>query len=474
MITSFLDKNKWLLSLAILYVLPIIIANAYYIDDMGRVLSGYGWHEDGRIFATYIMQIMSFGSLISQMAPLSTILSALIMFVAGYLLSTYLFEGDKLLIKACSLLLLTSPFFLENISYKYDSIPMSLSVLLAITPYIARNKVSFFIFSATCLTLVFGLYQTSAMAYFAVLACFMVKDLSISSIIKNIPTAIISIASFLLSYAIYSFLVKYIGIQLSRGELINLDSNSLIEIKSRVIRYYYFYDALLSSGYIYAVSPLIACVLISFFKDIMNGFFRAVSLFVMFIILILSLLILTTLPNLVISDPWYTSRTMICYPFLLFAVVAYCKSRFDNKVIAICVSIVIFYSFILSNSLGSVLKNNDEYNDFISRNISNEIMKDNDYDLYKVVIVGQSKRAIRSELQYQAFPIIDKLAPNYMSEGWYWGIRSLSKYLTMEFVRNRDEVSANVCNYKLLNKTSLYSIRSEKDLFIIDFKDNCK
>ncbi|EJT8150048.1 glucosyltransferase domain-containing protein, partial [Escherichia coli] len=190
MITSFLDKNKWLLSLAILYVLPIIIANAYYIDDMGRVLSGYGWHEDGRIFATYIMQIMSFGSLISQMAPLSTILSALIMFVAGYLLSTYLFEGDKLLIKACSLLLLTSPFFLENISYKYDSIPMSLSVLLAITPYIARNKVSFFIFSATCLTLVFGLYQTSAMAYFAVLACFIVKDLSISSIIKNIPTAI--------------------------------------------------------------------------------------------------------------------------------------------------------------------------------------------------------------------------------------------------------------------------------------------
>ena len=163
-----------------------------------------------------------------------------------------------------------------------------------------------------------------------------------------------------------------------------------------------------------------ACVLISFFKDIMNGLFRAVSSFVMFIILILSLLILTTLPNLVISDPWYTSRTMICYPFLLFAVVSYCNGRFDNKKIAICVSIVIFYSFfILSNSFGSVLKSNDEYNDFISRNISNEMMKDNDYDLYKVVIVGQSKKAIRSELQYQAFPIIDKLAPNYMSEGWY-------------------------------------------------------
>lgn len=43
-----------------------------------------------------------------------------------------------------------------------------------------------------------------------------------------------------------------------------------------------------------------------------------------------------------------------------------------------------------------------------------------------------------------------------------------------EFVRNRDEISANVCNYKLINKTSLYSIRSDKDLFIIDFKDNCK
>ena len=151
------------------------------------------------------------------------------MFIAGYLLSTYLFEGDKLLKKACSLLLLTSPFFLENISYKYDQRYLCHCLFcLQSLPYIARNKVSFFIFSVTCLTLVFGLYQTSAMAYFAVLACFMVKDLNINSIIKNIPTAIISIASFLLSYIIYSFLVKYTGIQLSRGEFISMDSNSLM------------------------------------------------------------------------------------------------------------------------------------------------------------------------------------------------------------------------------------------------------
>ena len=42
-----IDRNKWfiliVIALSVLYVLPIILANTYYIDDMNRTVAGYNW-----------------------------------------------------------------------------------------------------------------------------------------------------------------------------------------------------------------------------------------------------------------------------------------------------------------------------------------------------------------------------------------------------------------------------------------------
>ncbi|PDQ12906.1 hypothetical protein CKK21_22775 [Enterobacter cloacae] len=47
-------------SMCILYVLPIIMADRLYVDDMGRTTTGYyGWKGNGRPFAEMIMKFLS-------------------------------------------------------------------------------------------------------------------------------------------------------------------------------------------------------------------------------------------------------------------------------------------------------------------------------------------------------------------------------------------------------------------------------
>lgn len=69
-----------------LYVLPIVLANVYYVDDMGRLSLGYGWDGDGRILSNIITEALSFGNGIISTFPYSTLLSSAILVLQEQLL----------------------------------------------------------------------------------------------------------------------------------------------------------------------------------------------------------------------------------------------------------------------------------------------------------------------------------------------------------------------------------------------------
>lgn len=68
-----------LLSLCIVYVMPIILANRYYIDDLGRSQWGYAsWSANGRPLADFLMILLGFGGEnIVDISPLTLIFSVL-------------------------------------------------------------------------------------------------------------------------------------------------------------------------------------------------------------------------------------------------------------------------------------------------------------------------------------------------------------------------------------------------------------
>jgi len=137
---NFIDKDDLLIVsiLSSLYAVPIISTGIPYIDDMGRSIWGYsGWEDNGRPIAMIIMRFISLGIPLQNIHPLPQLLGALIIGISGLIFFKIVgHTQQKVAVYCCALSFLINPFFLENLSYQYDSLPMSLSIFALVVPFV--------------------------------------------------------------------------------------------------------------------------------------------------------------------------------------------------------------------------------------------------------------------------------------------------------------------------------------------------
>ncbi|EJC8343495.1 glucosyltransferase domain-containing protein, partial [Salmonella enterica subsp. enterica serovar Worthington] len=302
-------KNKkylFLFIIGLLYVFPIVLANVYYVDDMGRLSLGYGWDGDGRILSNVLTEALSFGNGIISIFPYSTLLSSVILVISGIIVSDMLFE-NKYLKSISSLFILTSPFMLENLSYRYDSILMAVSVLCAVVPFIFRSHYKlFFATSFFCLLISFCLYQTSTMAYFSVALCLLIKQCLNNEKAFDFRLCLNSLLCFFVSYIVYSLLISFLAVNMQRSGFITFDADGFDIILSRLRSYESYYNSLYVSGFKYVIWPCVTLVLLSYVKFILRG--REFGRLLLSVIYLLGVALLTMMPNLVITTAWITSR----------------------------------------------------------------------------------------------------------------------------------------------------------------------
>ena len=129
----FLEKLSYkkvfllLFVICFLYILPIILANTFYIDDMNRTVEGYNWNRDGRFMSSNIMHLLSSQiEVVYSLFPYSTIVSTFFLALAGFVLTYSLGIKNKLHLITASLIVATCPFLLEILTYKFDCLPISL------------------------------------------------------------------------------------------------------------------------------------------------------------------------------------------------------------------------------------------------------------------------------------------------------------------------------------------------------------
>ncbi|TWP30433.1 hypothetical protein ETU08_04880 [Apibacter muscae] len=209
------DKSiKFYTLFSLIYIFPLLLAleNYYYIDDLARSLWGFGWDHDGRILSTKVIQLISFGEKSIDLFPYSNILASLILALGGFFISEILKIEKNQKIKFSGLLLLTSPFMLENISYKWDSLPMSVSIISVIIPFLFINNYKKFIITSTLgLIICLFTYQASIVIYglitFCLIISYSINKTEIKEIIYLLKFTLIScILSFLLFKATILFL----------------------------------------------------------------------------------------------------------------------------------------------------------------------------------------------------------------------------------------------------------------------------
>ncbi|MDO6671126.1 glucosyltransferase domain-containing protein [Cobetia amphilecti] len=131
-------RQAWRILLASLVVIglglvPLIATRALYLDDMSRALDGYyGWTLNARPAAEGIMRLLGFGDVLVNVAPLPQL--AAWGLAAGMALAWWRWLPG-LSLAGCvvgNALIWLTPFTLQNFSYAFDSLPMSVALASAI------------------------------------------------------------------------------------------------------------------------------------------------------------------------------------------------------------------------------------------------------------------------------------------------------------------------------------------------------
>ncbi len=125
-----------LLGLYWLILYPILRADRYFNDDLKRALIGHtGWDSNGRPLTTLLMKLLQcYDSGLADISPLTQIGAVAVLAWAGVLIARRYAIRSPWMAALVAFPLGAQPFYLENLSYKFDALSMSLAILLALLP----------------------------------------------------------------------------------------------------------------------------------------------------------------------------------------------------------------------------------------------------------------------------------------------------------------------------------------------------
>ncbi|MCD8379594.1 MAG: glucosyltransferase domain-containing protein, partial [Lachnospiraceae bacterium] len=161
----------------LLAVSAILRANIDYLDDMRRIAFGIpGWEDCSRYLSNFLSQLLNTNSYLADISPLTQII-ALLLLAAASLIVICTFSQD-VRISAWSVIAVLplgiSPYFLECLSYKFDSTYMALSVLAAVFPLLfLQENIRIYMLTVILCTLVSCLTYQASLGIFPLMILFL-------------------------------------------------------------------------------------------------------------------------------------------------------------------------------------------------------------------------------------------------------------------------------------------------------------
>jgi hypothetical protein len=167
-------RQTWCVCLLVMgiYVLPLILADYPYMDDLWRAeQAGSAWSAQGRVLTDWLYSGLGFSAGAVNLFPLPLLLATLLAARALADLAKHYFERPTLAGVLVVLPLWLNPFFLQNLSYQYDGAAMALALACSIWAVTQRvGSVRQLLVGAVWVAVAAGFYQLS-INVFAGLCC---------------------------------------------------------------------------------------------------------------------------------------------------------------------------------------------------------------------------------------------------------------------------------------------------------------
>lgn len=242
---SYIKENRYKIALIFLIylttILSIGIVNFPYIDDCCRQTIGVtDFQESYCRWGSEISSWIVNGSRhLTDMGLTTHILTAVILAFSS-IIAVYVLNDKKFswVSSICSTLIGLNPWFLQCISFRFDSPYMSLSILASIFPFLwwEKSKKSFFVASILGIFLMCNTYQASSGIYIIMTIALVFKDLINNHKLKdNYKKYFLSIIAYITAMIFY-FVELKLWNNFHSGKAEQTTIASIIDIPATVIR----------------------------------------------------------------------------------------------------------------------------------------------------------------------------------------------------------------------------------------------
>lgn len=473
----------------LLLVAPIILANIYYIDDIGRSTLGYRfWWEDGRPLSDILMSVLMFSGTMADIAPAPLIAACAMLSWVFYRFGKEFFNGNGLFLLPLSFLI--NPFIVEVLSYRFDSLTIMASAVLSFVFLFTLSKKLHldFLVKVALVVGVMCLYQASVNIILIFISLLFFYDIyKLNQPQEVVKLSVVRVLSVFLGLLVYMKVILPLTLQSEHSANHPRVSADLLNTVSSNLSSYYSYiqEVLLPNGIgqiilpvLFAVSLLSAAVIsLRYLKQQKSNL--GVFVFIIAFIIVLVTPLATIGSLLPLDNPMVRfSRLYIAVGayilFVFFLLTLACKER---KWPSLVVLPLYLYMLVFTCAYANASKHQNAIDKQIIDSIK-ESTAEFDYNSNYIIFNGEPPRSSVLTNSAKNFPLLDALVVSYFGN-WIWaynymgmnGLKQMDPGFNSEIV---NKSIAGFCNYKTLKETQDYNLYHESKNIVVDFsKKDC-
>lgn len=487
-------------TISLLYVFPIILVNLYFKDDLGWSRNGdIGLKGDARPLGEYLVLALSGGKPVTDTAPLSFIL--LVLFLS-YALVLYAktnldFVKNEYALIAILLLIITNPFAVECLTYRYGSIVMFSALSLAFLMFSIPNTMSrakVFFYSFLLSAALMSLYQAAIGMCLILLICSllfsMMADRKFPLLFEGIRILGIGTGSIFYKLFISSHYISRSDWRYNASQTLGLHFRSLIVILQHITdscRYILDFISKTPLWYqiglcLFLLSAIVSICTLYLKRSADKGLLKAAHI-CFFVLSPFLVLIASFLPVMLLKDLSLKPRIFIAFGGFLFYLgifllyyfhdkSASVSPRFSCTVLLFPLILCIFYHYVYIYSFGSALHSQKEYAEYIVYNVAHDIETINaDGEFTTVSFLGEMPTNTRTQMMHDKYPLFDFMIPDYFTNDTWAGGAFVMHYLQNDLTIEADNETDRLLVQSVdpILKNSLYSCFTNGDKIIIRF-----
>lgn len=477
-----------------LILLPILRADRYFNDDLVRVLDGnFGWSHNGRPLANLLMRALELGGQrLIDIAPLPQLLAGAALAWIGALTARRFDLRSPWLAALVVLPLGAQPFFLENLSYRFDALCMALAILFAALPVlIARPGFGRALLGMLALLASLCLYQPAI----TVFAVFVVLEAALALLHEGTTArAIVRVAALragqlLLAMLLYSWLFEpsIEGWVRDHGQVVSVGQSALVLDNAQ--RY---------AGFIWsAFNPrwrilFLAVALLAALLPTLALFWRSrrrepdarrrsvMARYALEPLLWLAALPAAVGPMLLLADPVMMPRVLVGVGALIAALfirlaVVLRDQRWSPRWVMLLAGAWALGMVVMAAAFGNAAGAQRRYEDAIAVRLMDDLAELHaTRSLRGHAALGSAGRAPVVEHAQRQFPLLRWLVPSYLHGGDYHSRNYLRHHITMRSaafteVPVPDGFDPDQCDRRADRTRQAYSIRIVDQVAVVRF-----